>query len=184
MRRVRWCGLIAVAVWLGSATTQAAEEPGWSRVDSLYCTVWLHPDVAPRTVEKRIGTFFLHGWRIHSGFSVEERLAEKCDVILKAVERSLEMYPAGLRVTIKVYRSPREIAQVHAERYGFGADADAFYIAEEDTIYTTVGSVSTSVLAHEMAHSVMNHYFTVRPPRKIEELLAIHVDEHLGEEGP
>ena len=181
----RFLACLALTVALAGCNAGADESPSvvgeWTQVDSLYCTVWLAPGVSSRKVEREINTFFLHGDRIPSGVGSDERLGQKCDIIFKEVERALEMYPPGLRVTMKIYGAPEEIEAIHAGRYGFGVDAEAFYMEEDNTIYTTVGSVSTSVVAHEMAHSIMSHYFTVRPPRKIEEWLAMQADAHLGE---
>ena len=37
------------------------------------------------------------------------------------------------------------------------------------------------MLAHEMAHSIIDHYLTVRPPKRSAEILARFVDKHLAE---
>ena len=89
------------------------------------------------------------------------------------------MYPAGVHTTLRIAKERQQIEGVHARRYGQGTEADSFYIFEENTIYATVKDISESVLVHEMAHCIIDHYFRVRPPRKIEELLAMHVDAHL-----
>ena len=39
--------------------------------------------------------------------------------------------------------------------------------------------ISDSVMAHEMAHAVIDNYFNVIPPEKTAELLATYVDSHL-----
>ena len=89
------------------------------------------------------------------------------------------MYPPGIHVTIRVAKDNSQISAEHAARYGFGTDAIAFYIFENNTIYATAREISESVLAHEMGHCILDHYFGIRPPRKIEEMLAMYVDEHL-----
>ncbi|MEH0019750.1 MAG: hypothetical protein V6Z89_08855 [Desulfobacter sp.] len=38
------------------------------------------------------------------------------------------------------------------------------------------------MLAHEIAHAVVDHYLDVRPPRATAEILARYVDAHLNEE--
>jgi hypothetical protein len=37
------------------------------------------------------------------------------------------------------------------------------------------------MLAHEMAHSIIDHYLRVRPPHATAEILARYVDGHLFE---
>jgi STE24 endopeptidase len=38
------------------------------------------------------------------------------------------------------------------------------------------------VIAHEMGHAAIDHYFAIKPPEKIAEMLAQYVDMHLGQE--
>ena len=35
------------------------------------------------------------------------------------------------------------------------------------------------ILAHEMAHAVIDHYFGVKPPKATAEILAQYVDAHI-----
>jgi predicted Zn-dependent protease len=49
------------------------------------------------------------------------------------------------------------------------------------TIYTSEQDISDSVIAHEIGHAVVDHFFTVKPPEKIGEMLAQYVDVHLGQ---
>ena len=90
------------------------------------------------------------------------------------------MYPP-LHVTIKVIKDRDTLNLFYRSQYGFGTDAVAYYDQPSNTIYAWGSKISESVLVHEMAHSVIDNYFQVRPPRKIEELLAMHVDEQLRE---
>ena len=38
-----------------------------------------------------------------------------------------------------------------------------------------------NIIAHEMGHAIVDHYFAAIPPEKIRELLASYVDLHLAE---
>jgi len=55
----------------------------------------------------------------------------------------------------------------------------AWYIYERNTIYLNVRDVNEGIVAHEMAHAIIDHYLLVRPPRATAEILARYVDEHL-----
>ena len=152
----------------------------WRRIDSRCCTIWLHPAVEIKQVNKRVRT-----WRVRprikaaKGDTYESELAAKFDTIFRRAQEVLDMYPPGVHTTIKIAKEHSQIAVAHASRYGHGTDAIAFYEFEENTIYVAVKDISENVLVHEMAHCIIDHYFQVRPPRKIEELLAMHVDEQL-----
>ena len=39
--------------------------------------------------------------------------------------------------------------------------------------------VHAGMLAHELAHAIIDHYLTVRPPAQTAEILARYVDSHL-----
>ncbi|MCX5666928.1 MAG: hypothetical protein NTY34_01245, partial [Candidatus Omnitrophica bacterium] len=57
----------------------------------------------------------------------------------------------------------------------------SFYVHAYRTIYTSEESISDSVMVHEMAHAVIDNYFSVVPPAKVAEVLASYVDLHLEE---
>ena len=155
---------------------------GWQRIDSRYCTIWLDPGLAVKRVNRRVRTWGIRPTvKIPKGETPDGQLAAKCDTIFRRAEELLDMYPPGIHVTIKVASTQEEIQDFYAARYGHGTEAIAFYVFENNTIYTTGRDISAGVLAHEMAHCIIDHYFGVRPPRKIEELLAMYVDAHLGD---
>ena len=153
---------------------------GWQRIDARYCTIWLDPELSAKGINKRISIWLLHPQtQLARSDAPEAQLAQKCDTLFVRAQELLDMYPPGVHVTVRVAKRHEQIDAVHAARYGHGVDAAAFYLFEENTIYVTAGEVSESVMVHEMAHCLIDHYFRVRPPRKIEEMLAMYVDEHL-----
>lgn len=172
-------GVLGIA---GGAWADGVDDvAGWSRIDSRCCTIWVDPELSVTSINNRIST-----WRVRpqvrravTAGTPEGQVAAKCDTLFQRAKELLDMYPPGIHVTIKIAKHRRQIHDVHAARYGFGTEAIAFYLFETNTIYATGKDLSESVLAHEMAHSILDHYFEVRPPRKIEELLAMHVDAHL-----
>jgi len=190
------CGLFVLAglghVWARAEEERApviqpahSAEPGvWQRVESLYCTILVDPSVELKQINQKLKT-----WRMRpqvgmsSTETPEAQLASKCDSVFRRTQDVLDMYPNGLHVTVKITPTRDSIQVAHAARYGVGTEAIAFYVFENNTIYATAKALSTSVLAHEMAHCIIDYYFGIRPPRKIEEMLAMYVDAHFGEGG-
>jgi hypothetical protein len=171
-------GLLVVSARAGAGETEDTEN--WRRVDSRYCTIWLHPSVELGKVNRKISTFGIRPRvKVMKGHADAGELASKCDTIFRRTEEILDMYPPGIHTTIKVAKERHQISSVHASRYGHGTKARAFYVFENNTIYAAVKDISEDVLGHEMAHCIIDHYFNVRPPRKIEEMLAMHVNEQL-----
>lgn len=176
------CLVLAGCLTLGGWAQGA--EPGeiinWERIDSRYCTIWLHPSVEAKQVNRKVST-----WRIRPRVRADEgkteagELAAKFDTIFRRAEEVLDMYPPGVHTTVKIYKHRDDIENIHSARFGYGTEAIAIYVFEENTIYLAMKELSEEVLVHEMAHCIIDHYFRIRPPRKIEELLAMHVDENL-----
>jgi hypothetical protein len=180
----KWAGavLIGCLVLAGPANAEEfSETDGWQRVDSRYCTIWLEPSLNVSKVERKIGT-----WRVRPRFETESgddspegKLAAKCDTLFRKAEEILDMYPPGIHVTIRIAREREEVDLAHASRYGYRTEAVAIYVFENNTIYASIEELSESVLVHEMGHCIIDHFFQMRPPRKVEEMLAMYVDEHL-----
>lgn len=186
------CLLLAgwVPMWVRAGEPQAAEVPssameetaGWPRIDSRYCTIWVDPSLEVRKINQKLKTWMLRPQvAAPKSDTPEGQLAAKCDTIFRKAQELLDMYPPGVHVTLRVSPKQNAIQSVHAARYGVGTEAIAIYVFENNTIYATAKDLSTSVLAHEMAHCIIDHYFGVRPPRKVEEMLAMYVDAHLEE---
>ncbi len=180
-RLIFWLLLGCLTLWGPAQAEVSSTMENWKRIDSRYCTIWVHPAVGVKQVNKKIST-----WRVRpkvkavpKGDSVSDELAGKCDTLFRRAQEILDMYPAGIQVTIKILKERSEIKGAHSAHYGFGTKAIAFYAYEENTIYAEADDLSESVLVHEMAHCIIDHYFRMRPPRKIEEMLATHVDAQL-----
>ena len=183
MRRCE-CLLVLMALWATAAGAARAEEfqdrINWKRIDSKYCTVWLRQEVEAKQVNKRINTWQARPpVNVAKSESEELKLAAKCDTIFQRAQEILDMFPPAVHTTLRIVKNRNEIEGIHEGRYGYGTEAVAFYDLEDNTIFVAMKDLSEGVLAHEMAHCIIDHYFRVRPPRKIEELLAMHVDEHL-----
>ena len=179
LRGLPLAALIVAGGWLAPAAhaDELEAQAGWRRVDSRHCTVWLDPQVTAEELAHQLKSRTTGALAaLPKIATVDEKLAARCDAIFERAQELLDMRPRDLHVTVRVARTPEQIQNVHAERYGFRAKNIAFYISENNTIYATTGQLTPPVLAHEMAHCIIEHYFETRPPRKIEELLAQYVD--------
>ncbi|PLX84637.1 MAG: hypothetical protein C0617_07295 [Desulfuromonas sp.] len=133
-----------------------------------------------RTFNKklRLGSFsFLFGKR--NQLTVEEEVGSKVDKLNGRVQEILEMFPRRLRYKIVLVPSRGEVQQVYRRQYGTNVDFIAFYAPETDTVYVSVSDIKLTVLAHELAHVVINHYFENAPPVKIHEVLAQYVEAQM-----
>jgi len=87
------------------------------------------------------------------------------------------------KVVINIFPNKKRFHEVQnkvaGEKSRIRARVRAWYIYEQNTIYINNDDVHEGILAHEMAHAIIDHYLTVRPPKATAEILARYVDKHL-----
>lgn len=113
--------------------------------------------------------------------TVEDEAKNKLDVIIERVESILNMFPVNLKLSVILLPSDKDVQRIYREKFGVRVDYVAFYSPGNKTAYISVDDVSLGVLAHELAHVIMDNYFGISPPAKIHEILAQYVEQHLEE---
>ncbi len=111
--------------------------------------------------------------------TTEDEVRNKVDVLVERVETVLDMFPRELKFRILLLPSREDVQKIFRGRYGRGSDYVAYYSPREKTVYISVDDVRIGILAHELAHVVLDNYFVVPPPEKIHEVLAQFVELHL-----
>jgi hypothetical protein len=111
--------------------------------------------------------------------TAEDELKNKMDVLIERVETILEMYPKELRFNIALLSSDNEVQDVFREKYYRTVDYIAFYSPRDKTLYVSVKDIELGVLAHEIAHVVIDFYYGMATPTKIHEVLAQYVENHI-----
>jgi predicted metal-dependent peptidase len=101
-------------------------------------------------------------------------LVEKCIKILFDA-------PGGerLRFKIVILASTADIEKSYSEIYGKGTDFIAFYSPKIDTVFISVDELKQGILAHEIAHVIIQHYFYNAPSRMIHEAIAQLVETQI-----
>lgn len=113
-------------------------------------------------------------WRITgqkmTGTSVFGMTRSRVDEIVERVQSLLDMRPPAFRFNIYLKKT-------------HDGGTIAYYSHETRSITAVASRVTDGVLAHEIAHAVMNAYFNPPPPpEKSQEILAQYVDQHLWSE--
>jgi len=111
--------------------------------------------------------------------TVEDEVLAKLDAIMEKAEVVLDMFPKNLHISVVLLGTADDVSQVFARKYGKRAQHIAYYSLSEDTIYISVEDAKLEVIAHEIGHAIVDHYFTDRPPYTIHELMAQFVEKHI-----
>ncbi|MBU0996145.1 MAG: hypothetical protein KJ737_26915 [Proteobacteria bacterium] len=108
-----------------------------------------------------------------------EQLKSAIDLLFEKVQQILDMRKKMPKVNIRVCEDNETLQQAFFRYYNTDCTHRAWYIYETNTIYLNLKDVNSHILAHEMAHSIINHYLLIRPPHASAEILARYVDTHL-----
>ncbi len=153
-------------------------------VSSDYCTIYLEGEIDLRKVDRKLNTRFIELSSrdreiLKNTSDSSERIALKCDIILLKSKQILDMYPADFHVNIIIFEDKKMLIDAYQKIFGKKKDLYSFYVYENNTIYTTQFRINQNLLAHEFGHAIVNHYFIIRPPETVRELISQYIDIHL-----
>jgi len=109
-----------------------------------------------------------------------DELGMKVDNIHERVQEILDMRKQFPKVTINIYPDRKQMDEAFFRIYQRKNKIRAWYIFEKNTIYVNVDDLNEGLLAHEMAHSIIDHFLLIRPPAASSEILARYVDSHIN----
>jgi len=177
--------LSASAQIIGSDAGRTNEN--WTVTDAGHFTVFYGPDVNIEKVNKRVKIDFYDiifekvYYSVMKNGTAEQQMSEKLELILQKVEKILDMYPRKININVRIYKDQAQLNKTYSEVLGRANHKNdiSFYVHKYTTIYTTQKVISTGLLAHEIGHAVIDHYFLILPPETVKEILAQHVELHL-----
>ena len=120
-----------------------------------------------------------HLMRYKRTITWEDEVANKVDVIVERVLAVLDMHPAKIAFTIVLLPSVSDVQLAYRRKYNINVDFIAFYAPKDKTAFFSVKNLHIGIVAHELAHMVIDQYYGTATPTKIHELLAQFVETHL-----
>ena len=179
--------LICAAPAHAAASVESAAQPpddsNWVIAQSNFFEVYYRPDANLDNIKhelERRPLYFDQPAR-YGEAAVLEEICRRLDNLFNEVKELLDMYPKIAKVNIKIFRDRMELNKEYFKIFGKNEGYRSFYINKYNTIYTSEADITDSIMSHEMAHVVIDHYFKVIPPEKLAEILASYVDAHLGD---
>ena len=182
------CALCLFLPLLGRTILAQAEPSNiqWEVLQTKYTIVHYQSSSDLRKLHQKVD-FSPGSWGLKGLFAkpdsheLRRKTKKILDALYERVQEILDMRKRIKPVTIKVYRTKQQLQAAYYNAYGKPCQLRAWYIYETNTIYVTVEDIHEGILAHEMAHAVIDHYLVVRPPSSTAEILARYVDSHLFE---
>ncbi len=146
--------------------------------ETSYATINYRNEEDLKKLYKKLKGGFGISFRGNNNYRKE--LRGKVDDIFRKTRYLLGMRSQEIRVNINLYPDQRALNKAYLKLCGGEEKFVAFYVYRLNTIFITAENINGGILAHEMTHCFVNHYFTKqRPPRRIGELLGQHVSLHL-----
>ncbi len=167
--------LLLSCVLFGVTETAQAQEQ-----KSKYVTLWY----SNREVLQEFNDNLQLNRKLHYAMrknvvTVADEVLAKLDIIVEKVQIVLDMFPEYYHVRVAVLPDNDDVARIYKKRYGKRVNHIAYYSLSEKTIYISADDTRLRVVAHEVGHSVVDHYFKVRPPYNIHELMAQFAEKHV-----
>jgi hypothetical protein len=180
---IPWAILISVYPF---GTAEASGGITWRSIETGHAVIRYQTPEDLEKFDKKV-KYAPGEWGITRLFSsrdsdeLPDTVKKKIDALYERVMDILDMRKRLKKVTINIYSDKRQLHAAYHRIYKTESPYRAWYIYENNTIYVNADDLTEGILAHEMAHSIIDHFLIIRPPGATAEILARHVDRHLFE---
>ncbi len=163
---------------------EAAEDIAWQGIETRYTTIRYQSIEDLKNFNRRMKYNSKHS-RLKRLFSspgsddLVDRITTKVDVLFQRVQEILDMRKRMDKVTVNIYHDKSQLHDAFFSIYKRPCRIRAWYRYSNNTVYINVKDLHDGMLAHELAHAIIDHYLLVRPPHAAAEILARYVDSHL-----
>ncbi len=189
LRRMGLFGCLFLFVLYGTSGVCSAAESTvqWTFFKTRYVNL-LYTDVGHlKRLNKKIryspgGSSFSSFFSSNDKTDWQEAFKNKINALFEKVQLILDMRKAMRKVKIMVFADPDALHREYFRIFKSRKAPRGWYIFKYNTIYINVKDINEGMLAHEMAHAIIDNFMSVRPPRATAEILARYVDKHLLEE--
>ena len=106
-------------------------------------------------------------------------LKQKVDALFDRAQEILDMRKRIARVNIRIHSDTDSLHETYGELFGGKCNLRAWYLFETKSIYLDATDVHEGIVAHEMGHHIIDHFFKTRPPAATAEILARYIDANL-----
>lgn len=186
------CLFFLLTSW-GVALGKTTSDKGWQHLYTRHTIIHYKNVDDLKKLDNRVD-YYLERCGIFQLFScsgsdnLNDEVTKRVDAVYERVQDILGMRTKTKKVIIKIFSNKKQFHATYQklnkdtlQSYQMTVGIRAFYIQKNDTIYLNINDLHEGMLAHEMAHSIIDHYFLVRPPTSTAEILAQYVDKHLFE---
>jgi hypothetical protein len=157
------------------------------KIEGKHFTIYYSPQIDASSLARQLNIQpsdeIIVGKPSDTGNSPEAELAGMLDTLFMQVGDILDMHLYSFQGNIKICKDDTQIDQVYNSLFNKSLNnRKSFYVFSLNTIYISQDTFQREILGHEIAHAIINHYFVVQSPVKIQEILSMYVEYQLRKE--
>ena len=159
------------------------DDEDWSSMEGNFFVLYYEPAANLEDIKRELTKrplYFDQAAR-YGEVTTSREICYRLDKLYNRVQDVLGMHPKIPKINIVIFKDRDELNDEFAKIFGKNGDFRSFYVYKHNTICTSESDIEDSVIIHEMAHAIIDHYFSVIPPETVGEILASYVDLHLEE---
>lgn len=168
----------------GATGEETAEDIAWQSIETKYTTIRYQSMEDLKNFNRRMKYNPKHSGlkRLFSSSGSDnlvDTITTKVDVLFRRVQEILDMRKRMKKVNVNIYHNKNQLHDAFFSIYKRPCRIRAWYRYGNNTVHINVKDLHDGMLAHELAHAIIDHYLLVRPPPATAEILARYVDSHL-----
>ena len=169
---------------VGTVFAESSTNPSWQILDTKYTIIHYHSlkdlNKFNNNIDFSISSMGLK-WLLKkkSSNDIKNEISLKVDAVYEKVQEILDMRKSMEKVTIYLSHDKKESHSLYQNIFRRPCQLRAWYVYELNSVYVNADDIHEGILAHEIAHFIIDHYLIIRPPIATSEILARYVDGHL-----
>jgi hypothetical protein len=150
------------------------------RINGAYFSIYYQTGLTPLEIARQIDFSSSHLLKEIYSSNPEVALVKTVDALFLEVSDILDIHLYSFKGNLRIFRDFQAINTAFYGLYRHSLKTPSFYVYDTNTIYIAADNLRVGILGHEIAHAIINHYFVVSPPVKIQEVLAGYVEYQLN----
>jgi len=155
------------------------------KIEGRYFTIYCSPQIDESGLSRQLNITaadkILAGKSVGKDIASEPELAKMIDILYGLVGDMVDMYIYNFKGSVKICRDQARLNNIYRNLFNkdLASYMVSFYVNDTSTIYISGENFRREILGHEIAHAIINHYFVVSTPAKVQEILAKYVEYQL-----
>ena len=188
MKKVKILSGLFLFIMMAGVLSAAEVKDGFgssNKIEGKYFTIYYSQQIDISQLSRQLNITvvdeILAGNSLGENIASEPELAKMTDILYGLVSDMIDMHVYNFKGSIKICENQAQLSNIYRNLFNkdLASYMVSFYVSDTSTIYISGESFKREILGHEIAHAIINHYFVVSPPIKVQEILAKYIEYQL-----